>query len=161
MYSKDYLGAEIHLPKGNKNSTNLKIDLCIFDDKEWFKYYVKWHDEKHYDSLDWLRQHLIFPIEIKKEDNKNIQDVFSQQLRPYMDCSTNSHVYGAIYDTGRLYLFKKIDNNIIRFDETLNKKGNNSKTSELSLDMFDSYVSFLVLNSYLILKIFWIVVIDL
>lgn len=142
MYSKDYLGAEVYFPKGNKNSADLKIDLCIFDDKNWFSYYEKWHDESHHDSLDWLRQHLIFTIEIKKEENKNIVDVYSHQLQPYMNCSNNSNILGAIYDTGRLYLFKKVDNNFIRFDETLNKKGNKSKTSELSLDIFDAYIKF-------------------
>ncbi len=142
MYSKEYLGAEVNFPKGNKSSANLKIDLCIFDDKNWFKYYEKWHDENHHDSLVWLRKHLIFVIEIKKEDNKNISDVYSNQLQPYMDCSNNQNVLGAIYDTGRLYLFKKVENNIIRFDETLNKKGINSKPSELSLDIFDAYVKF-------------------
>lgn len=152
MYSKDYLGAEIYFPKGNKNSADLKIDLCIFDDKDWFSYYEKWHDEKDYDSLDWLRKHLIFTIEIKKEENKNIADVYSHQLQPYMNCSNNPNILGAIYDTGRLYLFKKVDNNFIRFDETLNKKGKDSKTSELSLDIFDAYNKFPNFNQLTSLK---------
>lgn len=142
MYSKDYIGAEVFFPKGNKNSSNLKIDLCIFDDKKWFSYYIKWHDENHNDSLDWLREHLIFAIEIKKEESKSIADVYSNQLQPYMNCSTHPKILGAIYDTGRLYLFKKTNNNFIRFDETLNKKGVNSRTSDLSLDIFDAYIKF-------------------
>ena len=28
MYSKDYMGCEIEFPKGNKNSANVKIDMC-------------------------------------------------------------------------------------------------------------------------------------
>lgn len=142
MYSKDYIGAEVFFPKGNKNSANVKIDVCIFDDKNWFDYYKKWHNQKDYNSLDWLQKHLIFTIEVKKEDSNGISDVYSFQLKPYMQISQNDSILGAIYDTGRLFLFKKIKNNIIRFDETLNKKGEESKPNELSLDLFDSYNKF-------------------
>jgi type I restriction enzyme M protein len=39
MYAKDYIGTEIHFPKGNKSSAPIKFDAAIFDDIEWFDYY--------------------------------------------------------------------------------------------------------------------------
>ena len=103
MYSKDYMGAEIQFPKGNKNSTDVKIDIAIFDDNNWFEHYKKWHNEKNHDSLNWLGRHLVFTIEVKKEDSKNIQDIFHNQLKPYMKISDNQNTIGAIYDTGKLF----------------------------------------------------------
>src|ERR1035437_8739876 len=38
LFAKDYIGAEVYFPKGNKNSAPIKIDACIFDDKEWTTY---------------------------------------------------------------------------------------------------------------------------
>ena len=39
LYQKDFLGAEIHFPKGNKNSAPIKFDGAIFDDPKWFEVY--------------------------------------------------------------------------------------------------------------------------
>lgn len=142
MYSKDYLGAEVEFPKGNKNSANVKIDIAIFNDKNWFDYYKKWHEEGNHESLNWLTKHLIFTIEVKKEDSKNIQDVFHNQLKPYMKISDNENVIGAIYDTGKLFLFKKKDGEIIRYDEILNYADATNILERLSLDKFDPYIKF-------------------
>ncbi len=52
MYAKDYIGTEIHFPKGNKMSAPIKFDAAIFDDTEWFKYYKDYHTNKNQTSLD-------------------------------------------------------------------------------------------------------------
>lgn len=36
IFSRDYIGTEIHFPKGNKSSAPLKMDAAIFDDNQWF-----------------------------------------------------------------------------------------------------------------------------
>ena len=142
MYSKDYLGAEIQFPKGNKNSSNVKIDIAIFDDKNWFDYYKNWHEHEDYESLAWLTKHLIFTIEVKKEDAKNIQTVFNNQLKPYMKISDNKYILGAIYDTGKLFLFKKQGEDILRYDDILNNYESTNLSDKLSLDKFDPYIKF-------------------
>ena len=142
MYSKEYMGAEVYFPKGNKNSANVKIDIAIFDDNCWFSHYENWHNNKDFDSLNWLTKHLIFTIEVKKEESKNILDVFHNQLKPYMKVSDNKNVLGAIYDTGKLFLFKNSGGEIIRYDDLLNNNDANNVLNRLSLDKFDSYYKF-------------------
>lgn len=66
LYPKDYIGAEIHFPKGNKASTPLKIDACIFNDKDWLVHYHKWIDTKDDDAVEWLRKILFVPLNLKK-----------------------------------------------------------------------------------------------
>ena len=51
LYSKDYLGAEVQFPKGNKKSAPIKIDACIFDDKQWIDYYTRWRESKDDDAV--------------------------------------------------------------------------------------------------------------
>ena len=142
MYSKDYIGAEVQFPKGNKDSATVRIDIAIFDDKNWFDYYEKWHLDKDPDAPNWLTNHLIFTIEVKKEDSKNIQDVFNNQLKPYMKISDNPKIIGAIYDTGKLFLFKSINGEIVRYDDLLNNFDASNMFEKLSLDKFDPYIKF-------------------
>ncbi|MDY3113829.1 MAG: hypothetical protein SOW25_05830 [Helicobacter sp.] len=73
LFAKDYIGTEIHLPKGNKDSANIKIDAVIFDSKEWFLHYENYHKFKDLSPLAWLREHIICVIEFKKENAKNIE----------------------------------------------------------------------------------------
>ena len=80
LYQKDYLGAEVYFPKGNKKSAPIKFDGAIFDAPDWFDWYKKWRKEKDQEALDWLRKHLICVIEFKKEDSKDIEAVYNQQL---------------------------------------------------------------------------------
>ncbi len=139
LYSKDYLGCEIHLPKGNKNSAPIKLDGAIFDDKNWFEIYKRFWDERKQDDLDWLRKHLIGVIEFKKEDNKDIETVFNQQLKAYMKESEADFCIGFLYDTERLYIFQKKNGKILRYDESYNQKGEKSTTKDLSLHLTDPY----------------------
>lgn len=139
LVPKEYMGTEIHFPKGNKNSAEIKIDICVFDDIDWFKKYKEYHENKNLDSLQWLRDHLIMPIEIKKEDSKDIITVWDKQLKAYMKESEREFCVGALYDTGRLYLFKNKNSKYIRLNDQYNEKGDNSKSKELSLQLPDTY----------------------
>jgi type I restriction enzyme M protein len=139
MYSREFIGTEVSFPKGNKNSAPIKFDVAIFKSNKWFSHYAEYHKTKKQDELDWLRENLICVIEIKKENNKNIEIVYNQQLKPGMKEAENNYVLGMLYDTGKLYLFQKRADKFLRYDETLNRKGEKSTTKELSLDIPDAY----------------------
>ncbi len=141
LFAKDYIGTEILFPKGNKSSAPLKIDAVIFDDKNWFEHYKKYHANNDMDSLEWLRDHMVVAIEFKKEDNKNISEVWDKQLKAYMKESNNNFCLGILYDTERLYLFKKHHGKFLRFSDEYNTKGIDSKTKELSLHLPDPYIN--------------------
>ena len=46
MYAKDFIGVEVHFPKGNVNSSPIKFDGAIFDDESWFEHYTNYHKSK-------------------------------------------------------------------------------------------------------------------
>jgi type I restriction enzyme M protein len=123
LYNKDFIGTEIQFPKGNKNSAPLKIDAAIFDDVTWFEKYEDYHVKGDKDSLEWLRKHLIVTIEFKKEDNKNIAEVWDKQLKAYLKESERDFCLGILYDTERLYLFRKHNSKFLRYSEEFNSKG--------------------------------------
>lgn len=139
LYAKDYIGAEVHFPKGNVSSAPIKFDGAIFDDKDWFSYYERFHTSKDQSALDWLRKHLAAVIEFKKEDGKNTETVWNQQLKPALKESEQSFCLGILYDAGKLYLFKKQGDCYIRLDDGYNMKKEQSSTKELSLHLPDSY----------------------
>jgi len=139
LYSKDFIGVELHFPKGNKNSAPIKIDGGIFDDESWIEYYKKWTEKKDEDSLHWLRKHLIAIIEFKKSDGKDIRTVFSSQIRAYMNEPDIPYCLGLYYDFERLHIFQRKGKAIIRYDESKNEKGNLSGTNDLSLELTDGY----------------------
>jgi len=139
MYSKDYIGVEIYFPKGNVNSAPIKLDGAIFDEKDWFEYYQKYHQSKDQSALDWLRKHLIAAIEFKKENSKNTEAIWNQQLKPALKESENDFALGILYDAERLYLFKKDGNHFLRLDEGYNQKKEQSATKDLTLHLTDAY----------------------
>lgn len=139
MYPKDYIGEEVQFPKGNKNSSPIKFDAAIFDNKDWFEKYKNWHQNNNQGDLDWLRKHLICVIEFKNENSKETEVVYNQQLKPALKEIETNFAIGIIYDAERLYLFKKKNNLFLRFDESLNLKGDDSGIKELSLHLPDSY----------------------
>lgn len=94
LYAKDYIGTEVHFPKGNASSAPIKFDGAIFDDKDWFSYYEKFHTDKDQSALDWLRKHLIAVIEFKNEHSKNIEAVWNQQLKPALKECENDFCLG-------------------------------------------------------------------
>ena len=139
LFAKDYIGTEIHLPKGNKSSAPLKIDAVIFDDKAWFKKYEDYHKNNNLQALQWLKSHILCVIEFKKEDSKNIQEIYEKQLKAYMKECENPFCLGVLYDTERLYLFKKQDSKFLRYSQNFNDKGQDSKTNDLNLHLPDPY----------------------
>jgi len=139
MYAKDFIGTEVYFPKGNKSSAPIKFDGAIFDDKDWFDHYQNWRKSGGQDELDWLRQHLIGVIEFKKEDAKDIETVYNQQLKPALKESERDFCLGVLYDTERLYLFRKQENKFLRLSDEYNQKGDKSGTKELSLHLPDPY----------------------
>lgn len=141
LFSKDYIGTEIQFPKGNKSSAPIKLDGAIFDDVSWFDKYKDYHENGNNESLEWLREHLIVAIEFKKEDNKNVADVWDKQLKAYLNESRRPFCMAVLYDTERLYLFRKYRNKFLRYSEEFNTKGEDSKTKELSLHLPDPYLN--------------------
>ena len=139
LFPKDLIGTEINFPKGNKSSASIKLDGAIFDDAEWFDKYKDYHVNNNTDSLDWLRKHLIVALEFKKEDNNYVEEVWEKQLKPYMKESEADFCLGVLYDTERLYLFRKYNNKYLRYSDEYNIKGESSGTKDLSLHLPDPY----------------------
>ncbi|WP_203384437.1 class I SAM-dependent DNA methyltransferase [Cysteiniphilum marinum] len=149
LYAKDYIGTEVQFPKGNKSSAPLKLDGAIFDDITWFDKYKDYHENGNNESLEWLREHLIVALEFKKEDNKNVADVWDKQLKAYLNESRRPFCLGVLYDTERLYLFRKNNNKFLRYSEEFNTKGEDSKTKELALHLPDPYLNIPSFNDLL------------
>ncbi|MBN1795432.1 MAG: N-6 DNA methylase [Sedimentisphaerales bacterium] len=139
MYAKDFIGTEVYFPKGNKSSAPIKFDGAIFDDKDWFNHYKNWGTDNEQKELDWLRQHLIGVIEFKREDSKDIETVYNQQLKPALKESEREFCLGVLYDTERLYLFRKHKNIFLRLNDEYNQKKEKSSTKDLSLHLPDPY----------------------
>lgn len=139
LYAKDYIGAEIYFPKGNKSSAPIKIDACIFDDKAWIDQYAAWRASKDDDAVEWLRNHLIATIEFKKSDGKDIKAVYTSQIKPEMKESEARYCLGCYYDSERLYIFQRKNGTVLRYDESKNQKGDASSVAHLSLDLTDNY----------------------
>jgi len=139
LFAKDYIGTEVLLPKGNKNSAPLKLDGAIFDSADWFDRYKKYHNENNIESLDWLRQHLLVAVEFKKEDSKDVETVWNKQLKAYLKESERDFCVGVLYDTERLYLFRKFQGKLFRYSDEFNTQGEKSQTKDLSLHIPDPY----------------------
>ena len=139
LYAKDYLGAEVYFPKGNKNSAPIKIDACIFDDKQWLDFYTRWRQAKDDEAVEWLRAHLVGTIEFKRSDGRDIKTVYTRQVKPEIKESEAKYCVGFYYDRERLYLFQMKNGTVLRYDESKNQKGDNSGVAHLSLDLTDSY----------------------
>lgn len=139
MYAKDFIGTEVYFPKGNKSSSPIKFDGAIFDDKDWFDHYKNWRTTSEQKELDWLRQHLIGVIEFKKEGSKDTETVYNQQLKPALKESEREFCLGILYDTERLYLFRKHKGKFLRLSDEYNQKGEDSGTKDLALHLPDPY----------------------
>jgi len=139
LFPSDLIGTEVHFPKGNKASSDLIMDAAIFDDAVWFDKYKEYHKSNNADALEWLRKHLIAVLEFKKEESKYIAEVWDKQLKAYMKESEADFCLGALYDTERLYLFRKYKGKLLRYSEEYNTKGEASGTKEMSLHLPDPY----------------------
>lgn len=141
MYVKDFIGTEVFFPKGNKSSAPIKFDAAIFDSADWFDHYKAYWENKSQEELDWLRKHLLGVVEFKKEDAKDVEKVYNQQLKAAMRESERDFCLGVLYDTERLFLFKKQGNKYLRLSEDYNQKGEDSGTKDLSLHLPDPYLN--------------------
>jgi type I restriction enzyme M protein len=141
LFTKDYIGTELHFPKGNKSSAPLKLDGAIFDDISWFDKYKDYHENGSNESLEWLRKHILVVLEFKREDNKNIAEVWDKQLKSYLKESERSFCLAVLYDTERLYLFRKYNGRFLRYSQEFNTKGEESTNKELSLHLPDPYIN--------------------
>ena len=59
LYARDYIGAEVRFPKGNKASAPLRLDAAIFDDPEWLQHYNDYWQQRSPHDLEWLNAHLL------------------------------------------------------------------------------------------------------
>ena len=141
LYASDFIGAEVHFPKGNKASSALMLDGAIFDDKDWIYHYQAYWKQKNADDLEWLNEHLLAIIEFKRGE-KEIEKVFTGQVKPAMKEKdpSGAYVLGIYYDAERLFLFHRKNGSFLRYDEAKNQKGNASKIGDLSLHLPDPYV---------------------
>jgi type I restriction enzyme M protein len=151
LYPKDYIGVEVHFPKGNKTSAPLKMDAAIFDNTEWLDRYNAYWESRKTADLEWLNDHLLAVIEFKKGD-KEIEKVFTGQVKAAMREKepTTAYILGIYYDAERLYLFHRRKGLYLRYDESKNQKGEDSKIGDLSLHLPDPYAflpSFTELNN--------------
>jgi len=140
LYAKDYIGAEVRFPKGNKASAPLRLDGAIFDDPAWLQHYDDYWQQRRPEDLEWLNAHLLAVIEFKR-DEKEIEKVFTGQIKPALkekDPAT-AYILGIYYDCERLYLFHRRDGLFLRYDESKNQKGKDSKVGDLSLHLPDPY----------------------
>jgi type I restriction enzyme M protein len=140
LYPKDYIGVEVHFPKGNKTSAPLKLDAAVFDDPNWVDHYNAYWENRKPADLEWLNEHLVAVAEFKKGD-KEIEKVFTGQVKPAMREKepADAYVLGVYYDTERLYLFQRKNGIVLRYDESKNQKGEASKVGDLSLHLPDAY----------------------
>lgn len=137
--SRDYIGAEVYFPKGNIHSAPLKIDSVIFSDIKWIEYYRRYrNDPTDVDALQKVRELAIGVVEYKRND-KTIEQVFSSQVRAAMKEPESEFVLGIYYDTGRLFLFKKIGDEITRFDNNKSFPTSQRVLERYQLEITDPY----------------------
>lgn len=152
LISRDFIGSEIYFPKGNIGSTPIKIDAVVFSDTEWIDYYKKYREQKDQNALLWLRKSAIFMIEFKRDgDTKKIDQIFNSQIKATIKESDCEKVLGAYYDKGRLYLFKKIGNQIFRLDNSKNFPTSQRILEQYQLEITDPY--YLIPNHDQLLKV--------
>lgn len=137
--SRDYIGAEIYFPKGNMHSEPIKIDSVVFSSKDWIDYYREYRkDNKNVDALQKVRELAIGVIEYKRND-KTIEQVFSSQIRASIKEPESTFVLGIYYDAGRLFLFKRIADEITRFDNAKSFPTSQRILEKYQLEITDPY----------------------
>lgn len=140
LVSRDYIGTEIYFPKGNISSAPIKIDAVVFSDTKWLEYYNLYRTKKDQEALRWLRSNAIFMIEFKRDgDIKKIEQIFNSQIKATLKESDCEKVLGAYYDKGRLYLFKRIGNQIFRLDNSKNFPTSQRILEQYQLEITDPY----------------------
>lgn len=138
LYPRDCIGTEIYFPKGNIQSTPIKIDAVIFSSVSWLDYYKKYREQNDQDALEELRRLAIVVIEFKRE-GKTIEKIFSSQIKAAIKEPDSDFVLGVYYDSGRLHLFKKINNEISRYNNSLNIPKSQRILERFQLEITDPY----------------------
>jgi type I restriction enzyme M protein len=138
LFPRDYIGAEVYFPKGNKNSAPLKIDAVIFESAEWLNEYRNYRQNKDQDALNYLRKAANCVVEFKKAD-KRIEQVFSSQIKAAIKEPDALFVLGVYYDSGRLYLFKRLNGKISRYDNSKNYDYSQRILEQYQLEVTDPY----------------------
>ncbi len=135
----DHVGVEVQFPKGN--SAVLRLDAAIFDGPEWLDRYKDFWRHRRSRDLEWLNEHLLAVVEFKKND-KDPERVFTAQVKPAMREKepAEAYVLGIYYAAERLYLFQRRSGKYLRYNESLNEKGEASKVGDLSLHLPDPYL---------------------
>lgn len=141
LYAKDYIGVEVRFPKGSSSSAPLKLDGAIFDSADWLQHYADYWAHRKPEDLQWLNDHLLGVIEFKRS-NKQIDQVFTRQVKPAMreKDPSDAYVLGIYYNAGRLYLFHRRDGRYLRYDESKNQKKEQSQVGDLTLHLPDPYI---------------------
>ena len=85
-----------------------------------------------------VRELAIEVIEYKRND-KTIEQVFSSQVKAAIKEPDSSFVLGIYYDTGRLFLFKRIKDEITRFDNSLSFPTSQRILEQYQLEITDPY----------------------
>ncbi len=142
LYARELIGAEVHFPKGSKGAADLELDAAVFDSAEWLDRYLRYWESKSLDDLQWLGEHLVAVVEVKRNEN-DISTAFTRQLRPAMREKepSDAPVLGIFYDSGRLFIFQRRGGKVLRLDDPKNAKGDSSGPKDLSLDIPDAYDS--------------------
>lgn len=138
LFPRDHIGAEVYFPKGNRKSAPIKIDAVIFSDIGWLNLYARYREENDPDALDQLRRLAIGVIEFKRGDKK-IEQIFNSQIKASLKEPDSNFVLGVYYDTGRLYLFKKLNNTISRYDNAKNYTYSQRILEQYQLEITDPY----------------------
>lgn len=138
LFPRDHIGVEVYFPKGNRKSAPIKIDAVIFSDIGWLNLYTTYRKENDPDALDQLRRLAVGVIEFKRGDKK-IEQVFNSQIKAALKESDSNFVLGVYYDTSRLYLFKKLNNIISRYDNAKNYTYSQRILEQYQLEITDPY----------------------
>ncbi len=138
LFPTDCIGTEVYFPKGNRKSAPLKIDAVIFSDVQWLDLYKKYREQGDQDALDMIRKLAVGVVEFKRGDKK-IEQVFNSQIKASIKEPDSNFVLGVYYDTGRLYLFKKLNNTISRYDNAKNYAYSQRILEQYQLEITDPY----------------------
>ncbi|MBI9094167.1 MAG: N-6 DNA methylase [Sphaerochaeta sp.] len=140
LIGRDYIGCEIYFPKGNKDSTPIKIDAVVFKTTEWVSLYLKYRENKDQVALSELRKLAVMMIEFKRDGNDSkIEQIFNSQIRATINESDAKVTIGVYYDKERLFLFKKESGKIVRLDNSKNFTTSQRILEQYQLEITDPY----------------------
>lgn len=138
LFPPDCVGTEVYFPKGNRKSAPLKIDCVLFNDVQWSESYKKYREQDNADALSRLRSLAIGVVEFKRGD-KRIEKVFNSQIKASLKEPDSGFVLGIYYDMGRLYLFKRVNGVISRYDNNKNYAYSQRILEQFQLEITDPY----------------------